>query len=166
MIIKRTEVTGILPASLAPFVSTPIPVVRRMLSLANLKPGEVLFDLGSGDGRVLFTAAVEFGARAVGIELRKDLVERTRNKASALKLGEKVRVIHGNVMNVPIDQADVVTLYLTTAANDKVRPKLERELKDGARVVSHDFEVPGWTPKRVERFYESYLSHEIFLYVR
>jgi ubiquinone/menaquinone biosynthesis C-methylase UbiE len=137
-----------------------------MLMLANLKPGEVLFDLGSGDGRVLFTAAVEFGAKAVGIELRKDLVERARSKASKLKLGEKVKVIHGNVLDVPISQADVVTLYLTTAANDRVKPKLEEELREGARVVSHDFEVPGWTPKRVERFYENYLSHELFLYIR
>ena len=153
---------------IAPFVASPLSVIRRMLVLAELKPNELLYDLGCGDGRIVITAAKEFGARAVGVELREDLVKQAISKVRELGLEGKVKIIHSNLFNVDISQADVVTLYLTTSANEKVKPKLESELKPGARVVSHDYEITGWKPIKVQKFCEDpkigYPSHTIFLY--
>lgn len=129
-------------SSLAPHVPTSEEVVRKMLELAELKSGEKLYDLGSGDGRIIIMAAKDFGAKTVGIELRADLVQFTRKKIEEFGLTEKVRVIHGDLMQADIADADVVTLYLTTSANEKITPKLEKELRAGARVISFCFRVP------------------------
>ncbi len=155
---------------IAPFVGSPLPVVRQMLTLAELKPGEVIYDLGSGDGRVVITAAQDFGARAVGIELRGDLVKQALNKILELGLEGRVEILQNDMFNVDISSADVVSLYLTTSANQKVKPKLESELKHGARVVSHDYEIHGWKPFKVNNFCENpklgYPSHTIYVYHR
>ena len=155
---------------ISPFVASPIPVVKRMLTLAELKPNEILYDLGAGDGRTLIIAAQEFGARAVGIELREDLVKQAIQKVRELGLQDRVKIIQGNLFDVNINEADVVYLYLTTSANEKVRPKLEAELKKGARVVSHDYEITKWKAVKVERFCENpklgYPSHTLYLYKR
>jgi len=139
-----------------------------MLECAEVKPGEVVYDLGCGDGRILIVAAQEFGARAVGVEIRDDLAKKAMEKVEELRLNDKIKVIHDNLFNVDISEADVVTLYLTTSANRKIKDKLERELKPGARVVSHEYEMPGWKPVKVDVFYEnprySYTSHRIYLY--
>ncbi len=154
--------------SIAPYLASPMPVVRRMLECAEVKPGEVVYDLGCGDGRILIVAAQEFGARAVGVEIRDDLAKKAMEKVEELQLSDKIKVIHDNLFNVDISEADVVTLYLTTSANRKIKDKLERELKPGARVVSHEYEMPGWKPVKVDVFYEnprySYTSHRIYLY--
>lgn len=150
--------------SIAPFVASPIPVVRKMLEYAELKPGEILYDLGSGDGRIVIMAAQEFGARGVGIELNKRLLNEAMRKGEELKLGDGVRFIYDNLFNVDLSPADVVTMYLTTGANEKVRPKMERELRPGARVVTHDFSIPGWEEAKNLRFREEYRTHTIYLY--
>jgi len=140
---------------IAPFVASPLPVIRRMLVLAELKPGEVFYDLGAGDGRTVIMAAQEFGARAVGIELREDLAKKALQTVYQLGLQDRVTILHSNLFDVDISPADVVFLYLTTSANEKVKPKLEAELKPGARVVSHDYEIVGWKPVKVEEFCEN-----------
>ena len=154
--------------SIAPFLASPMPVVRRMLKLAEVKPGEVVYDLGCGDGRIVITAAKEFGAYGVGIEIRKDLAQKAMRAVEELGLSDRVKIINANLFDVDISDADVVTLYLTTSANSKVRPKLERELKPGARVVSHEYEIIGWTPVLVDEFAEDlryrFLTHRIYLY--
>jgi len=153
---------------IAPFVASPLPVIRRMLVLAELKPGEIFYDLGAGDGRTVIMAAQEFGARAVGIELREDLAKKALQTVYQLGLQDKVTILHSNLFDVDISPADVVFLYLTTSANEKVKPKLEAELKPGARVVSHDYEIVGWKPFKVEEFCENpslgYPSHTLYLY--
>ncbi len=155
---------------IAPFVASPPQVVRRMLVLAELKPGEVFYDLGAGDGRTVIMAAQEFGARAVGIELREDLAKKALQTVYQLGLQDRVTILHSNLFDVDISPADVVFLYLTTSANEKVKPKLEAELKPGARVVSHDYEIVGWKPAKVEEFCENpklgYPSHTLYLYKR
>jgi len=155
---------------IAPFVASPEPVIRRLLQMADLKPGEIFVDLGAGDGRPVIIAAKEFGAYAIGVELREDLAKQAMKKVVELGLQDRVKIIHGDMFNVDISMADVVYLYLTTSANEKVRPKLENELKKGARVVSHDYEIIGWKPIKVERFCEnSYLgfpTHTLYLYKR
>jgi len=147
--------------SIAPFVQTPVEVAKKMLDISQIRSGEVLYDLGCGDGRLIILAAKELGARATGIELREDLIERARTEIKRLNLEGKVNVIQGNFFDVPISDADVVTLYLTSSANERLRPKLEAELKPGARVVSHDFKVPGWKPSAV---YNELLGHTIYAY--
>jgi predicted RNA methylase len=153
---------------IAPFVPSPIPVIQHMLQLAELKPGEVLFDLGAGDGRTVIMAARTFSARAVGVELREDLAKKALNTIHDNGLSDRVTIVNGDMFNVNLTSADVVFLYLTTSANEKIRPKLETELKQGVRVVSHDYEIVGWKPVKVDNFCENpqlgYPSHTIYLY--
>jgi len=155
---------------ISPFVASPLPVVRRLLTLAQLRPGEVLYDLGAGDGKPVIVAAEEFGARAIGIELREDLAKRTMKKVYDLGIQDRVKIINEDLFRVDLSQADVVYMYLTTSANDKVKPKLEAELKMGARVVSHDYEITGWRPAKTERFCENpnlgFPKHTLYLYKR
>jgi tRNA A58 N-methylase Trm61 len=139
-----------------------------MLRLAELKPGEVLFDLGAGDGRTVIMAAKTFGARGVGVELREDLAKKAMSTIQDSQLTDRVTIVNGDMFGVNLTSADVVFLYLTTSANEKIRPKLEQELKKGVRVVSHDYEIIGWRPQKVENFCENpqlgYPSHTIYLY--
>lgn len=150
--------------SVAPYVASPMAVVRKMLEYADLKPGEKVYDLGCGDGRIVIMAAQEFGARGVGVDLNTRLVKEARAKVRALGLDDMVRIIHGNLFDVDVSPADVVTMYLTTGANEKVRPKLEQELRSGARVVTHDFSIPKWEPTENLKLSESYRTHTIYLY--
>jgi predicted RNA methylase len=153
---------------IAPFVPSPLPVVQRMLKLADLKAGEVLFDLGAGDGRTVTMAAKSFGARAVGVELREDLAKKALSSIHDNGLSDRVTIVNGDMFSVNLSSADVVFLYLTTSANEKIKPKLETELKQGVRVVSHDYEIVGWKPVKVENFCENpqlgYPSHTLYLY--
>ena len=153
---------------IAPYVPSPLPVIQHMLKLADLKAGEVLFDLGAGDGRTVIIAAKTFGARAVGVELREDLAKKALSTIHDNGLANRVTIVNGDMFSVNLNSADVVFLYLTTSANEKIRPKLETELKKGVRVVSHDYEIVGWKPVKVENFCENpklgYPSHTIYLY--
>jgi predicted RNA methylase len=153
---------------IAPFVPSPQTVVEYMLRLADLKAGEVLFDMGSGDGRTVIMAAKVFGARGVGIELREDLAKKAMGNIHENGLDDRVTIMNTDMFNVNLTSADVVYLYLTTSANEKIKPKLESDLKKGTRVVSHDYEIIGWRPTKVENFCENptlgYPSHTIYLY--
>jgi len=147
--------------SCAPFVQTPVEVAKKMIQLADLRPGHLLFDLGAGDGRLVIMAAQETGASAVGVEMRDDLIERARSEIKRLNLENRVKMVHGDLFNVDLEEADAVTLYLTTSGNERLRPKLEAELKKGARVISHDFKVGNWKPAVV---YNELLGHTIYTY--
>ena len=153
---------------IAPYVPTPPQVIQRMLRLAELRAGEVFFDLGSGDGRTVMMAAKEFGARAVGVELREDLAKKALSTIYELSLQDRITIVNGDMFNVDLTSADVIFLYLTTSANEKVRPKLDSELKRGVRIVSHDYEIVGWKPIKVENYCENetlgYPSHTLYLY--
>jgi protein-L-isoaspartate O-methyltransferase len=147
--------------SIAPFVQTPLEVARKMLELSQVKRGETLYDLGCGDGRLIILAAKEMGATTIGVELREDLIERAKTEIKRLNLEDRVKIVQGNFFDVDISNADVVTLYLTSSANERLRPKLEAEMKQGSRVISHDFKVPGWKPSAV---YDELLGHTIYTY--
>ena len=153
---------------IAPFVPSPSQVIQYMLKLADLKPGEVFFDLGAGDGRTVIMAAKSFGARSVGVELREDLAKKALSTIHESGLSDRVTIVNGDMFSVNLTSADVVFLYLTTSANEKIRPKLEQDLRKGVRVVSHDYEIVGWKPLRVENYCENpklgYPSHTIYLY--
>lgn len=150
---------------LAPYVPSPQPVVERMLELADLKPFETVYDLGCGDGRVLLTAAREFRAKAVGVELSEPLAKATQEQVTKLGLANRVTVIQGDLMKVDLRPADVVTVYLLTSSNEELKPIFEKSLHKGARVVSHDFQIRGWKPDRVEKVDATSRAHTIYVYI-
>jgi protein-L-isoaspartate O-methyltransferase len=150
--------------SLAPYVVSPQVIVDRMLELANLKQGETLYDLGSGDGRIIITASQRYRAKAVGVEISDRLVKATNEKIGQLGLQNLCSVIHGDLLQVDLSPADVVTIYLMTNSNELLRPNLEKYLKAGARVVSHEYAVPGWKPRFVQRPDPDTRGHVIYLY--
>jgi precorrin-6B methylase 2 len=152
------------PDTLAPAFPTPQTIVERMLTLAQVKPGETVYDLGCGDGRIVITAAQEFKARAVGIEIRRDIFETTLGRVNSLGLTDQVKIIHGNALKTDLRPADVVTLYLLTSSNEKLKPVLVQYLKPTARVVSHDFEIRGWKTAAVEKINVDGRPHTIYLY--
>jgi predicted RNA methylase len=152
----------------APFVPSPVQVIRQMLVLAELRAGEIFFDLGAGDGRTVVMAAKEYGARAVGVELREDLAKKALSSIYEQGLQDRITIVNGDMFNVDLTSADIIFLYLTTSANEKVKPKLENELKHGTRIISHDYEIVGWKPVKVVNFCENqtlgFPSHMIYLY--
>jgi len=153
---------------IAPFVPSPPQVVRQMLVLAELRAGEVFFDLGAGDGRTVIMAVKEYGARAVGVELREDLAKKALSTVYEQSLQSRITIVNGDMFTVDLTSADVIFLYLTTSANEKIKPKLEQELKLGVRIVSHDYEIVGWKPVKVLNFCENqtlgFPSHTLYLY--
>ena len=127
------------------YIPTPQPVVEAMLKLADVKPTDVVYDLGSGDGRIVITAAKKYGARGVGIELDPDLVKQARQHAADSGVADRVRFVTQDLFTTDLRPATVVTLYLLQSLNERLRPKLVRELRPGARVVSHVFNMgPEW----------------------
>lgn len=131
-----------------PFVPTPEDIIPKMLALASLKPGELVFDLGSGDGRMLIAAAREFGARAFGLETKKRLVLECRKKVKELGLSRQVTISCRSFKNVSFKKADVLSLYLSSYTLNLIAPKLLKELKPGARIVNFDYPIPGWKAAR------------------
>jgi cyclopropane fatty-acyl-phospholipid synthase-like methyltransferase len=155
--------------SLAPFVPSPLKVVDKMLELAEVKPGEIVYDLGCGDGRIVMAAAQKFGAKAVGIELDEGRYQSCVRRVKEAGLDDMVKIIHSDIAQMSVRDADVVTLYLLESANQRLRPILERDLRPGARVVSHDFPMLAWKTARTEKVREGsswFGTHTIYLYKR
>ena len=133
------------------FVPTPQPVVNEMLTLARVGPDDVVYDLGSGDGRVVIVAAQDFGARGVGIELDPPLVEISRQVARDAELQDRVTFIEGDLFTADISKATVVTLFLSLTVNRQLEGKLRGELRPGTRIVSHQFPIGSWTADEIVR---------------
>ncbi len=148
-----------------PFVPTPPEVIDRMLEMARVKREDVIYDLGSGDGRILIQAAKRYGTKGVGVEIDPDLVRQAQNNALREKVNQLVEFRTGDALSTDVSPATVVTLYMLPDFNAKLRPIFDRQLKSGARVVSHDFPIEGWVPDRVERVKGDFLhDHTIFLF--
>jgi predicted RNA methylase len=150
--------------NLGPDVPTPQVVVERMLESGHVKPGDMVYDLGSGDGRIVITAARKFGARAVGVEIRPDLCRKANERIKALGLHDRVKVIEGSALHVDLSPANVVTMVLLTDSNERLRPNLEKYLKAGTRVVSNQFPIKGWRPSEVVRVKAGKMEHTIYVY--
>jgi tRNA G37 N-methylase Trm5 len=134
-----------------PFVPTPQDEVDQMLALARVKPGDVVYDLGSGDGRIVITAAQKYGARGVGVDINPERISEANENARRAGVEEKVEFRRGDLFKADIDEASVVTLYLLPTVNERLKPKLLSELKPGTRIVSHDFDMGDWKPvKQIE----------------
>jgi uncharacterized protein (TIGR03000 family) len=149
------------------FVPTSEEVVMKMLEVAKVSKNDIVYDLGCGDGRIVVLAAKKFGARGVGIDIDPDRVKEALENVKKNGVEKLVEIRLGDALKVhDISRATVVTLYMLPEFNQKVRPILERELKPGARVVSHDFEVPGWKPDSVVTVSEQngFRDHIIYLY--
>ncbi|MCW5963931.1 MAG: class I SAM-dependent methyltransferase [Bryobacterales bacterium] len=150
--------------SLAPYVSSPMNVVERMLELCGVAEDKVVYDLGCGDGRILVTAAKNYRARAVGVELSPKWAQVATDKVVEAGVQDRVRVLQLDMMDANLSEADIVTLYLISEANTILRPKLEKELRPGSCVVSHDFEIDGWKPSKVETIKVFQRPHSIYVY--
>ncbi len=150
--------------NLAPYVPTPQSIVERMLEAGHVKAGDTVYDLGSGDGRIVITAAQKFGAKAVGVEIRPDLCRRAEERIRSLGLEDRVRMVQGSALRVDLSPADVVTMYLLTTSNDRLKPNLERYLKPGARVVSNEFPIRGWKPVETIQAKTGKLESTIYVY--
>jgi precorrin-6B methylase 2 len=129
---------------IVPFVPTPQEVVEGMLELAEVKRGDVVYDLGSGDGRIVITAAKKYGVRAVGFEIDPDLIKRSRDSLRKEGLDNIAEIREQDILTVNLSEATVVTLYLLPSVNLKIRPNLRSQLKPGSRVVSHAFDMGDW----------------------
>ncbi len=150
-----------------PYVPTPYDVVRAMLKLANAGPNDVVYDLGCGDGRILIIAVKEFGVRkAVGIEKDPERYMSALKNIEMHGVKDRVMVINGDFFDIDISEATIVTLFLLTSVNEALKPKFERELRRGTRIVSHEFRIPGWKVKKsiVVRDNNG-LTHNVYLYV-
>lgn len=133
-----------------PYVPTPQVVVNRMLELAKLKPGETVVDLGSGDGRIMITAAKEYGARGFGVEIDPYLVESSNEEAKRVGVADRVKFLKQDLFTTDFREADVLTLYLLPDVNVALRPKILSELRAGTRIVSHDYGMGAWVPDAKE----------------
>jgi len=148
-----------------PFVPTPYEVVSEMLRLADVGRDDIIYDLGCGDGRIVIMAAEKMGARGVGIDIDSQRIEESRENAVKAKVTDKVRFLQKDLFEATINKATVVTLYLTSDVNLRVRPKLLRELKPGARVVSNDFDMEEWEPDKTSDVTSDYESYTIYYWV-
>ena len=130
------------------YVPTPPEVVAEMLRVADVKKGDVVYDLGCGDGRIVITAAQKYGVRGVGIDIDPQRIAEANENARKAGVTDRVRFINGDLFEADISEATVVTLYLLDSLNEKLRPKLLRELKPGTRIVSHSFRMGDWEPEK------------------
>ena len=144
---------GALAAQLpdAPYEETPPEIVERMLQLAELRPGDVVYDLGCGDGRIVIAAVRRFGVRGVCVELDPARLKWAREVAEKAGVSSLIRFVEGDLFEVPLQDATVVTLYLLRPTNLRLRPKLRREMRPGTRVVSLRFDMGNWEAERTER---------------
>jgi SAM-dependent methyltransferase len=151
MLVKPALADEALPLDV-PYVSTPQSVVNKMLDMANVGKGDVVYDLGCGDGRIVITAARERGATGVGIDLNPQRIAEARGYAKKEGVSDKVKFVVGDLFHANFADATVVTLYLLPEVNRRLRPQLWKQLKAGTRVVSHDFDMgPEWPPEKIEK---------------
>ena len=150
---------------IVPFVPTPQDVVERMLALAQVKKGDVVYDLGSGDGRIVITAAKKYGVKAVGFEIDPDLLRQSRESIRKEGLEKLAEIREQDILTVDLSAATVVTMYLLPEVNLRLRPNVLRQLKPGSRLVSHDFDMGDWKPLKVEHIKDSSgWDHTIYLW--
>jgi hypothetical protein len=147
-----------------PYVPTHEKVVAEMLKVAKVKKADVLYDLGSGDGRIVITAAKKFGTRGTGIELLPQLVQEARDNARKAGVSELAKFVEGDIFEANIADATVVTLYLLPAVNMKLRPKL-LELKPGTRIVSHNYDLGDWKPEKTIKINLADGEHTVYYWV-
>ncbi|AKV74866.1 MULTISPECIES: protein-lysine N-methyltransferase [Metallosphaera] len=137
-----------------------------MLEVAKVGPEDIVYDLGCGDGRIIIAAVKNFGAKkAVGVDLSDERLKEAEQNAIQNGVRDKIELRKNNFLDENVSDATVVTLFLLTNANELLKPKFEKELKPGTRVVSHEFEMKGWKPKEVIKVEDGNMHHLVYLYV-
>ena len=148
-----------------PFVRSTPEVIDRMLEMARVTAGDLIYDIGSGDGAIIIRAAKKYGVRGVGIEIDEDLVLKARGNAFREKVEHLVEFRAQDAFTVDVSPATVVTLYMLPEFNAKLRPILDRQLKPGTRVVSHDYPIEGWVPDRIGDVKGTFVhDHKVLLF--
>ncbi|HSF05451.1 MAG TPA: class I SAM-dependent methyltransferase [Methylomirabilota bacterium] len=147
------------------YVPTPQPVVNEMLKLTKVTKNDVVYDLGSGDGRILITAAKVYGARGVGYDIDPDRVREATENAVKAGVDKRVRFVQGDLFEADLKEATVVTLYLLQSLNLKLRPKLFAELRPGTRIVSHDFDMGDWKPDQTAKLQVNGREHTVYYWL-
>lgn len=151
--------------SVAPYVPTPQSLVNTMLKMAEAGPGDVVYDLGCGDGRFLITAIKDFKVdSAVGFEISDHLAKVARENVEMNDLSDRIKIVNTDFMDVEFSEATLITIYLTTSGNAKLRPKFKKELKDGSRIISHDFPITDWFTVNEDNEPVKVGTHKIFYY--
>jgi len=135
---------------LAPFVATPFPLIKKMLEIADVDSSDIVYDIGSGDGRIVHLAAQDFGARSVGIEIDPELIATSREIAEKIGVSHRVEFRLGDATKMDLSEATVVMIYLTPDALEILRPQFEEQLRPGTYVVSHNYMIPGWEDKEID----------------
>lgn len=150
---------------IVPYVPTPQDVVERMLELAQVKKGDVVYDLGSGDGRIVITAAKKYGVKAVGFEIDPDRIKESRENIRKEGVGSLVEIREQDIRTVDLAPASVLTMYLLPEVNLMIRPNIWKQMKPGSRVVSHDFDMADWKPLKTESIKDrSGWDHTLYLW--
>jgi len=150
---------------IVPFVPTPQDVVERMLDMAQVKAGDVVYDLGSGDGRIVITAARKYGVKAVGFEIDPDLIKQSRENIKKAGMAHLTEIREQDIRTVDLAPASVLTMYLLPEVNLMLRPNIWKQMKPGSRVVSHDFDMGDWKPVRTENIKDSSgWDHTLYLW--
>jgi len=138
--------SGVVTAQNVRYEPTPVEVAHAMLELAQVTSSDVVYDLGCGDGRIVIAAVVRFGARGVCVDIDPERIAESRENARRAGVQERIRFLRQDLFATDLSGATVITLFLSPEFNDRLRPKLLRELKPGARIVSHYHGMSGWTP--------------------
>lgn len=146
------------------WVPSDLEVVMKMLEMAQVRPGDVVYDLGSGDGRIVIVAAQKFGARGVGVDLDGELIMRSRENAVKAGVADRVTFLQQDLFTTDLSEATVVTLYLFPEVNLRLRPKLRRELRPGSRIVSHDYDLGDWVPEKTVEVSLPDRPHYVYLW--
>jgi hypothetical protein len=150
---------------IVPYVPTPHEVVEKMLEMAQVKKGDVLYDLGSGDGRIVIAAAKKYGVRAIGFEINSYRVKLSRELIKKEGLTNLAEVRDQDIMTVDLSGATVLTMYLLPEVNLQLRPNIQKRMKPGSRIVSHDFDMGDWKPERTEKLKDaSGWDHTLYLW--
>jgi trans-aconitate methyltransferase len=145
-----------------PYVPTKEPIVDRMLQMANVKPGDVLYDLGCGDGRIVIAAAKRFGIRGVGIDIDPQRIAEAQENARKAGVADRVKFIEGDLFDADIKEATVMTLYLLPDVNLRLRPKLLSDLRPGTRIVSHNYDMGDWKPEQTVKLTVDGTEHVVY----
>lgn len=152
--------------STVPYVPTPEKVVKAMLELAKAKEDDIVYDMGCGDGRIVITAVKEFNAKkAVCVEINDERIKETNSNIEKNGVVGRVSIVKGSFFEAPLSEASVLTMFLLPNVNEMLKPKLERELKPGTRIVSHEFEMREWIPKEVIKVEDGNMNHTVYLYI-
>jgi tRNA G37 N-methylase Trm5 len=150
---------------IVPYVPTPQEVVERMLELAEVKQGDVVYDLGSGDGRIVVTAARKYGVKAIGFEIDPERIKESRENVKKAGVGHLVEIRQQDIRTVDLSPATVLTMYLLPEVNLLIRPNIWKMMKPGSRIVSHDFDMGDWQPAKTERIKDgSNWDHTLYLW--